>query len=1825
MLFWSSVMYIDHRYEVIESLGSGSWANVYKVRDIREDKIYSLKLFQYLSSEELYKHFSAEDMHHITQINHPNLAHVVDFGHVGDHIYFISEYFEGRTLANFKFSKNRVGLIYDVVVQTCYALDALHSQNILHKDLKLENVLYKMEGSQIEINLIDYGFSKINQEDDKQNVTGSLPYLAPELYTGQPASHKSDFYALGVMLYRLCTGSFPYSLDQINALISGGHQYFIPKFPSTLNRSIPPELERFILRLLERNPENRFENVEEIIAYINRIQHKEYSFSASWSVVNTMTFNSYMVRESYAHQLLDYLPAINNSNGKIVSLIGGDGLGKDSIMSLFRYHLLGREYYLFDYSCSQSEHDPFFALIKEYLQSISKEELKEYEALNSISERFKHYLFSDVKEAKKISQTAGDIRQDFESVKDLLIQLSLKKPVIFLIRNFQHVGRHTIEFLNYLSSMLVKQRMLIVFSCTDFNKAGQIDHVVLTNIPFLSYEESLNYIHKLLPVTPPEALCREIFERSAGNPHFIKEILIDLVQRDMIQFGAKPAFIFTLKDYTLPNNLMHSIYARMRNLTTQSYALLQRLSVVQTKLDRELMIYLLKISDTELYNMLNDAIYNEILAKDGKYYRFTFKETKKRMVAEGDPKLLGFISKRLLQYHESIDVVDKETCFGLIENSYIAKDYQSARKYYLKLISLYGENFELAEAYDAMLHVLELDFDPRTDVSLMEIIQDLSAFQEKTEMTGLVKKASSMLDKSNVIPELFEKYHLIGTIHLLMENYKDALVDFLKADELQVTGKQQLQAWLGLIQIYMKTDPEKAKHYLDMALSEEMPLELLIAFTDRLAVYYNIMGEQDRAIKILEDFLMAIPPEHDAKVMIRLATMHNDLGVFYSNQKNIEEANEHLYQALNIWKRYNIRRYLGLIYNNLSDLYLKQGDTLKSIEFSQLALQHAEELNLTTMKALSLLNQGEAKIKMGYFQEAETLLDACYELEQAVGRASYKDSVKRNLALTKSKIKGFGYYFDYILQNEPDLIKGHLREINPLVKTYFYYLSEMMSPKKLRSLLGSNVDINFKLLHEEEFHHNVLSLIAMAENRYDKALEELKLALHYAGEINNLYAITVFYTMEAMCNYGLGNYSRAQETINKGRELATQNNYRYWLCKLDVIQLRLDLLSTEIPLRDILRRVKNNLDKWMDFEYYQLNVELMQIRLQILLELKQDSLAEKAYAEYQEYLFKITENTPKDDRSNYLSINEYQIKNLKKFDLIPLKSRARDSRRKWNELLFDIANVNNLDRIKFLIEKGVNEVFSPWRFQLMQYSEKIQNYTIFHSFNFNQSGAITARLSDEINRAMRNDNLVITTLDKRNVAIIPLQAGFKQIGYLILSDDGELPFTRQELAMMRNIRQHLAALLLRIQDYSEITMRIQKMNQLIEISHDLMRIVDIDDLEQEIVSSAIDFTNAGRGFLIKRDSDGNNIYKVQMDREKQFLTKVAGVSKSVLAESQSREEMISTFNAMDDKRFMDAISVQDYRLYTIFCTPIIVNDTIFGFLYLDNMDDNRRAMYLKQEIISLYAEQVSIAIKNAMHYESILQKSNELKGFELLKDEFMAIVSHELNTPLTTLQSYVSRLKRKLYSDEDEKDEIVDKIERSVKKLILTAGDITTMNRYNLTKELNMSMVNVNEILELVQQEVEILSRNRKMFIRLEVEKKLPELYANWEGLHLMIYNLVLNAIRFTNDFGTIIIGARMAAFHQERIEGKESMVFFVQDNGIGIPEYQIKNVFRKFYELNEIYAHKSGTVEYRSSGLGLGLSTSKRIVDLHGGNIWIKSVENRGTTVFVSMPLKQG
>jgi GAF domain-containing protein len=309
--------------------------------------------------------------------------------------------------------------------------------------------------------------------------------------------------------------------------------------------------------------------------------------------------------------------------------------------------------------------------------------------------------------------------------------------------------------------------------------------------------------------------------------------------------------------------------------------------------------------------------------------------------------------------------------------------------------------------------------------------------------------------------------------------------------------------------------------------------------------------------------------------------------------------------------------------------------------------------------------------------------------------------------------------------------------------------------------------------------------------------------------------------------------------------------------------------------------------------------------------------------------------------------------------------------------------VNSIDRVKFLIEKGLDRVICPARFKLMVFSDKISNFYCFHCFNCGRDTMVPPELGPLIEKAFGQDSIVSCEYKGQNTQIIPLVSGSKRIGYLLMSDDGELEFTRNELTLLKNIKQHLTALIVRVNDYSQITHRVSKMNELMAISNELMGIVEINDLQREIVSTAIDFTNATRGFLIKRDPEGNNVYQVQMDNRKQILATVTGLSKTALSLCQNSLKAVSTYNAQEDNSFKNSISVQDYAIHTIFCCPLLVNSQPVAFLYLDKLGESGREMYLNEDIISLFQAQAGIALKNAAQYEAVVRKSHELKSLKL--------------------------------------------------------------------------------------------------------------------------------------------------------------------------------------------------------------------------------------------------
>ena len=152
--------------------------------------------------------------------------------------------------------------------------------------------------------------------------------------------------------------------------------------------------------------------------------------------------------------MLDYIPIISKDNGKIISLSAGKGLGKSNVLSLFRYHLLTDKYHIFDYTCSASNKDPFFALIKEFYHAV-KNNKKIASDLSKISHKLSEYLFDSDNLTTEQKQNGKELELDFKAASSFIYHLSEEKPLIYIIRQAEFLTKD-------LADERIKREMLSI-------------------------------------------------------------------------------------------------------------------------------------------------------------------------------------------------------------------------------------------------------------------------------------------------------------------------------------------------------------------------------------------------------------------------------------------------------------------------------------------------------------------------------------------------------------------------------------------------------------------------------------------------------------------------------------------------------------------------------------------------------------------------------------------------------------------------------------------------------------------------------------------------------------------------------------------------------------------------------------------------------------------------------------------------------------------------------------------------------------------------------------------------------------------------------------------------------------------------------------------------------------------------------------------------------------------------------------------------------------------------------------------------------------------
>jgi hypothetical protein len=254
-------------YTVVEPLGEGGMAAVYKAYQPAMDRFVALKILprQYADDPDFVARFSQE-ARVIAKLEHQNILPVFDFGEAEGYAYIGMRFVETGTLADYLQGEPlSLEQVCRIITQVGGALDYAHARGVVHRDLKPSNVLIDHSGNCL---LTDFGLAKMVEGSAQLTATGCVlgtpAYMSPEQGLGKPAEARSDIYALGVVLYEMTTGRLPYHAETPVAIILKHIQGPLPP-PRTRNPGLPESVERVILKSLAKEPADRYSTAGEMV------------------------------------------------------------------------------------------------------------------------------------------------------------------------------------------------------------------------------------------------------------------------------------------------------------------------------------------------------------------------------------------------------------------------------------------------------------------------------------------------------------------------------------------------------------------------------------------------------------------------------------------------------------------------------------------------------------------------------------------------------------------------------------------------------------------------------------------------------------------------------------------------------------------------------------------------------------------------------------------------------------------------------------------------------------------------------------------------------------------------------------------------------------------------------------------------------------------------------------------------------------------------------------------------------------------------------------------------------------------------------------------------------------------------------------------------------------------------------------------------------------------------------------------------------------------------------------------------------------------------
>jgi signal transduction histidine kinase len=487
----------------------------------------------------------------------------------------------------------------------------------------------------------------------------------------------------------------------------------------------------------------------------------------------------------------------------------------------------------------------------------------------------------------------------------------------------------------------------------------------------------------------------------------------------------------------------------------------------------------------------------------------------------------------------------------------------------------------------------------------------------------------------------------------------------------------------------------------------------------------------------------------------------------------------------------------------------------------------------------------------------------------------------------------------------------------------------------------------------------------------------------------------------------------------------------------------------------------------------------------------------------------------------------------------------------------------------------------------------------------------------------RNGNPPIVMLadvgGARTVLAVPLLKEGKLLGAAIIYRTEVRPFSDKQIKLVQNFADQAviaienARLLSELRERTdELARSVEELRALGDVSQAVNSTLDLATVLSTIVSRAVQLSGTEAGTIYEfdeqqrelqlRSSHGMSDELIQALRDQHLGIGEPTIDRAVACREPVQIEDLATSLSTPAR---DIVARAGYRALLV--VPLLGRDHVLGTLVVRRKEPGAFPQNTV-ELLKTFAAQSVLAIQNAHLFTEIDEKSRQLEIASQHKSQFLANMSHELRTPLNAILGYTELILDNIYGETPDKmREVLDRLYANGKHLLGLINDVLDLSKIEAGQlTLDLADYLIKDVVDTVVSAVESLANGKKLALTADVGQNLPIGHGDGRRLAQVLLNLVGNAIKFT-DKGEVAIKATMS---------DSSFTVAVRDTGPGIAPSDQGKIFEEFQQ-----ADNSATK--RKGGTGLGLSIAKRIIEMHGGRIWVESDVGKGSTFAFTIPVK--